>query len=178
VAPESEASASKDALAILQRLAVRAGIPTPRLDILDSNQPGAFAIGVWPFGSRVIISTGLCSLLTREELTAVLAHETAHIKKRHTLLMIAVTAVSAVMILIAGVIALLGYSLRRHGGLLLTALGVVIAVAALIFRSAVARYCEFEADYLAGCLCGHPEWLASALNQVWRYQFPTKSRSY
>lgn len=165
-ARESHLSVEQEPFSTLQHLATIAGIPTPQLHIIEDAHPGAFAIGGGPFRARIIISTGLRSLLTVEELTAALAHEIAHIKRCHSLLMTATNAIAAIFVLAGGLIALLGHSLRRQGGIFLTAVGMAMTFAALLCRDAVARHCEFEADRLGGSLCGHPERLVSALRKV------------
>jgi heat shock protein HtpX len=165
-AHEADAAGEQDLRDIRQRLAAVAGIPTPELIVVDDAYPTAFAFGGGPFRGRIMISTGLSALLTRNEMTAVLAHEISHIKRRHSLLMILTNALAAAFVLIGGLIALVGYSLRRQGGIFLAALGIAAAFAALVCRDAIARHCEFEADRLGALLCGHPEWLVSALCKV------------
>jgi heat shock protein HtpX len=163
----SDAAGEQDLLAVLQRLATIAGIATPQLHIIDDPSPAAFAIGGSPFRGRIVISTGLCRLLPREEviMTAVLAHEIAHIKQRHCLSMACITIVTLAVLLFAALLALVGYSLRRQGGFFLAALGTIMASGALLLRYTIAQYCEFEADRIGSLICGHPEWLVSALSR-------------
>jgi heat shock protein HtpX len=133
-----------DAAGFVQRLATIAGVPTPQLHIVDYDGPAAFAIGGSPFWSRIIISTDLCHLLTCEELTSVLAHEIAHIKQRDCLLMACITALTIVVVLFAALLNLIGYSLRRQGGFVLTVVGLIMAFAALIGRCAIAHCCGWK----------------------------------
>jgi heat shock protein HtpX len=163
---ESATTVKQDTIIILERLAAVSGISTPQLQIVYDAYPAAFAFGGAPFPARIIISTGLRRMLTVEELTAVLAHEVSHIRQRHSLLMIITNVVTAIFVVTGGGIGLAGYALRRHGGIFLVGLGIATAFAALFCRDAIARHCEFEADRLGACLCGHPEWLVSALHKV------------
>ncbi len=157
---------------IVRQLAQRAGMPMPRLFVIDSAQPNAFATGRSPDNAAVAVTTGLMERLSDEELAGVLAHELAHIKHRDTLTM-TVTAT------IAGAIGMLANFAFLFGGMggrrdnPLGAVGTLVAVllapvAAMLVQFAISRGREYEADRTGAEICGHPLWLASALSQLER----------
>ncbi len=149
-------------------LAARAGLPKPKVYIVESAQPNAFATGRSPEFAAVAVTTGLLSLLTREETAGVVSHELAHIQHRDTLTM-TVTAT------IAGAITSLGYfgvflggrgeNRSPMAGPLLMLLG---PVAASVVQMAISRSREYEADRRGAEICGNPLWLASALEKIER----------
>ncbi len=153
-------------------LAARAGIPTPRVYVIDSAQPNAFATGRSPAHGAVAVSRGLMQILDERELAAVMAHELAHIKHRDTLTM-TITAT------LAGAIATLanfGYFLggRRYdeqgqprGNPLLAMLMLFLApMAAMLVQLAISRAREYDADAGGAAICGEPRALASALAKL------------
>jgi heat shock protein HtpX len=148
-------------------LAARADLPPPRIYIIESPQPNAFATGRNPENAAIAATTGLLANLTREEVAGVMAHELAHIQNRDTLTM-TVTAT------LAGAISTLGFmglflggrgSERRNP---LSGLLVMIAapVAASIVQMAISRSREYDADRRGAEICGNPLWLASALEKI------------
>jgi heat shock protein HtpX len=148
-------------------LATRAGIPTPRLYLMDTPSPNAFATGRSPSRGVVAVTTGLLQTLDRREIRGVLAHEIGHIAHRDTL-------ISAVAATIAGVITYLAYMAQfaafgrqrdEEGAnpIVLLLLAVLAPIAAMVVRMAVSRTREYAADRRAALLTGDPEGLASAL---------------
>jgi heat shock protein HtpX len=160
---------------MLRRMAENAGIPTPRLYLVDDPQPNAFATGRSQSHSAVAVNQGLLDLLDPIEVEGVIAHEVAHIKNRDTLIMtIAATLSGAVMMLVnLGQLALLFGFARGDdegeegdaaanplGGLILL---LVAPIAATLIQLAISRAREFEADAAAARLTGTPEGLINAL---------------
>ena len=158
---------------IVQDLANRAGLPMPRVYLIDEPQPNAFATGRDPNHAAVAATTGLLNMCTREEITGVMAHELAHVKNRDMLIM-TITAVIAGAI---GMIAQFGMffsSSSREGNNNGNPLGVVGAILlmilapliAMIVQMAVSRTREYAADREGAAICGQPLWLASALAKL------------
>ena len=146
-------------------LAQSANMPEPKIYIIDTQQPNAFATGRDPQNAAVAATTGLLSLLSREETAGVMAHELAHVQNRDTLTM-TVTAT------IAGAIGMLAnfalfFTNRERGGML-TGLAVMIfaPMAAGLVQMAISRSREYEADKRGAEICGNPLWLASALAKI------------
>lgn len=153
-------------------LAMRAGLPMPRVFIIDSPQPNAFATGRNPQNAAVAVNTGLMDILNERELAGVVAHELAHIRNRDTLIM-TVTAT------IAGAISMLanfgmffgaggGQNGERQGGNLLIGLAIMILapLAAMLVQMAISRTREYSADKLGAEICGDPLALAGALKKL------------
>lgn len=162
-----DASSAPDLVADVATLAARAGLPMPRVYVVASPQPNAFAAGRDPAHAAIAVNEGLLRLLSREERFGVLAHEIAHIRNRDTLLM-TLTAT------LAGAVSTLSqWSLftggRRNGplgwaGALL--LSILAPLGASIVQMAISRAREYEADRLGAALCGNPLWLAAALERL------------
>jgi heat shock protein HtpX len=161
---------------IVENLAITAGLPKPRVYIVNDPSPNAFATGRNPDHGVVAVTTGLLSLLSRSELEGVIAHELSHIGNRDTLIM----TVAAVLV---GFVALLSdfFIHARHWGgddnrgdgrmrLVLMLVGLVLALLAPIFarllQLAISRKREFLADASSALLTRYPEGLASALQKI------------
>lgn len=159
---------------IVEQQIVRAGLPMPKLYIIDEDIPNAFATGRSPSKGVVAVTTGISRLLTKEELAGVIAHELAHIKNRDTL-------ISAVTATIAGAIAAIAdmwmwsqiFSMFSGGndeeggnpiGELL--LVIVAPIAATLIQLGISRAREFQADELGARILGDPLPLASALEKI------------
>ena len=153
-------------LDMVAALAQRADLPMPKVYLLETEQPNAFATGRNPENSAVAVTRGLMANLSREELAGVIAHELAHIKHRDTLTM----TVTATM---AGAIAMLGNMMMfsggrdNRGGALGGILAMILApLAAGLVQMAISRAREYEADRLGAEICGQPRALASALQRI------------
>lgn len=166
---------------IVENLAITAGLPKPKVYILNDPAPNAFATGRDPEHSAVAFTTGLLQILDRAELEGVAAHELAHIGNRDML-------VSTVAVVLAGFIAVLGdFFLRasfygfgsdrdsRAGGIIIL-VGLVLAIlapiAAQLIQLAISRKREFLADASGAMLTRYPEALASALEKISTYSRP------
>lgn len=157
--------------AIVQSLAKQAGLPMPKTYLIDNPQPNAFATGRNPQNAAVAASTGLLQALTPEEVAAVMAHELAHVQHRDTLTMTIVAT-------FAGAISMLGnfalfFGGNRDNNNPFGFVGVLVAMivapfAAMVVQMAVSRTREYEADRRGAEICGHPLWLASALDKIAR----------
>ena len=156
---------------LVAHLAERAGLPTPRVAIVDDPAPNAFATGRNPANGVVAVTTGLLSIMNREELAGVLAHELTHIKNRDIL----VGSVAAVM---AGVIMLLAniakFGLIFGGGrdgeggnpIAVFLMAILAPIAAMIIQAAISRSREYLADDGGADIAGTPYGLASALSKL------------
>jgi len=159
---------------MVSSLAGRAGLPRPRVYIIDDHTPNAFATGRDPQHAAVAVTSGLLQLLSRDELEGVLAHELAHIKNRDIL----ISSMAAVM---AGAIsylasmaqwAMLFGGMQRDdeegGGNMLAGLVMMIIapLAATIIQLAISRSREFQADAGGAAICGRPQSLADALAKL------------
>lgn len=152
---------------MVENLANRAGLPMPKVYIMDNDQPNAFATGRNPENAAVAATTGIMRLLSRDELAGVMAHELAHVKNRDTLVM-TITAT------IAGAIGMLANFALFFGGRRDSPLGFVgvLAVAILapitasLVQLAISRTREYGADAGGAEICGNPLWLASALSKL------------
>ncbi|HYW91252.1 MAG TPA: zinc metalloprotease HtpX [Gammaproteobacteria bacterium] len=158
---------------VVRDLARRADMPMPRVYVIDTESPNAFATGRDPRHAAVAATRGLLRMMNREELTGVLAHELSHVRHRDTL----ISAIAATM---AGAIAMLasmaqwallfgGFSRDDdEGGGILGALAMMILapLAATLIQLAVSRSREFGADAGAAKLTGHPLWLVDALRKL------------
>jgi heat shock protein HtpX len=157
---------------IVAQLASRAGLPRPRVYLMDNPQPNAFATGRNPDHAAVAATTGLLNMLSREEVAGVISHELAHVKNHDTLLM-TVTAT------IAGAISMLGQfgmyfggghrDSNGHGGMgAIGTLGMIVLapLAAMLVQMAISRTREYVADDMGARISGNPESLASALAKI------------
>lgn len=175
--PEKEAPELHN---IIENLAITAGIPKPRVYIVDSPQPNAFATGRNPERAIVAVTSGILKIMNRTELEGVLAHEMSHIGNRDML-------VSTVVVVLVGVVQLLAdiflRSLRWGSGdrnrqvhpvflLIGVLLALLAPVAAVLIQLAVSRKREFLADASGVLLTRYPDGLASALDKLARDNTP------
>jgi heat shock protein HtpX len=156
---------------IVGDLANRAGLPIPRLYLVDRPEPNAFATGRDPNHAAVAVTSGILQLMDERELRGVLAHELSHVKNRDTLIgTIAATIGGAISFLaqMAQFQMLFGGRDDRNGGGGFGALIAIILapIAALIIQLAVSRGREYGADRSGALLTGDPEGLASALGEL------------
>ena len=161
---------------MVQKLAQNGNLPMPKLYILETEQPNAFATGRDPDHAAVAVTSGLMRILDADELAGVVAHELAHIKNRDTLIM-TVTATIAGAI---GMIANIGMFLPMFGGsnnqnneennapspIMMMLLAVVAPMVAGIVQMAISRTREYEADKMGAEICRNPLSLARALAKI------------
>ena len=165
---------------MVQDLAVRAGLPMPRVYLIDEAQPNAFATGRNPENAAVAATTGIVSLLSERELRGVMAHELAHVKHRDIL-------TSTIAATLAGAISALANFAMFFGGrdeegrpanaIVSIIIAIIAPLAAALIQMAISRAREFEADRGGAEISGDPLALASALGKIDAYArgipFPT-----
>ena len=152
---------------IVERLAMKAGIPMPRLYVIPGPALNAFATGRSPKHAAVAATEGLLRTMSREELEGVLAHELSHVLNRDTL-------VSTVAATIAGAISWAAHPFLLLGGgdedapnpIAAIAMMILAPMAAMLIQMAVSRSREYGADETGAKLVGYPEGLASALRKL------------
>lgn len=147
-------------------LADGAGMPRPKVFIIDADQPNAFATGRNPQNAAVAATSGLLRRLTPEEIAGVMAHELAHIRNHDTLIM-TITATFAGAISMLANFALFFGNRERTGGLIGTLVLMVLApMAAGLVQMAISRSREYEADRIGAEISGNPMGLADALRKI------------
>jgi heat shock protein HtpX len=155
---------------IVSSLAARAGLPMPRLFVVDRPEPNAFATGRDPDHAAVAVTTGILDLMDDRQLTGVLAHELSHVKNRDTLVgTIAATIGGAISFIaqMAQFQMIFGGRDDRQGGGFGAIIAIILApIAALIIQLAVSRGREYGADTSGAALTGDPEGLAEALERL------------
>lgn len=176
----------KDLHNIVENLAITAGLPKPRVYIINDQAPNAFATGRDKDHSAIAVTTGLLQILERSELEGVVAHELSHIGNRDIL-------VSTVAVVLAGFVAIAAdiflrsraFGGRRNNnskaGGILVLIGVVLAILAPIFATliqlSISRKREFLADASGALLTRYPDGLASALRKISQYSAPMQKHS-
>ena len=156
---------------IVQGLAQRAGLPMPRVYIIDEEQPNAFATGRNPENAAVAATTGLLRYLSREEIAGVMAHELSHVRHRDTLIMTIAATLAGALGMLASFGGLMGGGRDSEGRPLVNP---IVAIAAMILaplaaglvQMAISRGREYEADRMGAEISGQPLWLASALAKL------------
>lgn len=171
---------------IVENLSITAGLPMPRVFIINDPAPNAFATGRNKEHAAVAVTTGLLQILDRSELESVIAHELSHVGNRDIL-------VGTVAVVLAGVISIVAdFFLRMSfmgsnndrgkGNPLVVIIAIVIAIlapiAATMIRLAISRKREFLADASGALLTRYPEGLASALEKIGRYSRPMQKASH
>jgi len=151
---------------IVKRLAQNAGMPVPKIYIIDNPQPNAFATGRNPENAAVAATSGLIRMLSPEELAGVMAHELAHIKNRDTLTMTVTATIAGAISMLANFALFFGGN-RNAGGIIGSlALAILAPMAAGLVQMAISRTREYSADAGGAEICGNPIWLASALEKI------------
>lgn len=170
---------------ITEAVAIGAGVPTPKIYVIDSPAPNAFATGRDPQHGTIAVSTGLLKMMDRQELEGVIAHEMAHIKNYDIRFMSMLAATVGAIIVLKDLI----FQGMRHGGLqprrsrdregsqvqaiaylLLLVLLIFAPILTTLLRMAVSRRREFVADAAGAFLTRNPEGLASALEKLRDYK--------
>ncbi|EJF91530.1 zinc metalloprotease HtpX [Bartonella tamiae] len=174
-ARQVDAQSAPEYYNIVSDLARNAGLPQPKIFIMDNAQPNAFATGRNPANAAVAATTGLLKSLTPEEIAGVMAHELAHVQNRDTLTMTITATIAGAISMLGNFALFFGHGNRDSNGNSnpLGMIGVVIAMfvapfAAMLVQMAISRTREYAADKRGAEICGNPLWLASALNKIAR----------
>ncbi|MFC3792317.1 zinc metalloprotease HtpX [Sphingobium agri] len=168
-AREVDAESAPEFYGLVRDLAQRAKLPMPRVYLIDEPHPNAFATGRNPEHAAVAATTGLLSMLSRDEVAGVMAHELAHVKNRDTLIMTMVATIAGAMSMLAnfGLFFRGGNEENGHGNMLATLMAVIVApFAAMIVQMAISRTREYGADAAGAEISGNPRALASALEKI------------
>jgi heat shock protein HtpX len=168
---------------VVENLSITAGLPTPKIYIINDNAPNAFATGRDRNHSAVAVTSGLLQILDKSELEGVIAHELSHIGNRDILL-------STVVVVLVGFISLLANMFLRggmgrgsreneKGGGIIMIIGIIFIILspiiATLIQLAISRKREFLADASGALLTRYPEGLASALQKISAYSQPMKN---
>ncbi|MFN4140613.1 zinc metalloprotease HtpX [Aestuariivirga sp.] len=154
---------------LVEELARNAGLPMPKVYLMDNPQPNAFATGRNPENAAVAATTGLLQLLDRDEIAGVMAHELAHVKHRDTLVMTMTATIAGAISMLANFGMFFGGSRDRSNPL--GAIGVILMVilaplAAMLVQMAISRTREYGADRGGAEISRQPLALASALAKI------------
>ena len=171
-AREVDETSAPQFYAMVRELAQRAGLPMPRVYLIDEAQPNAFATGRNPENAAVAATTGILNLLSAREIRGVMAHELAHVQHRDIL----ISTISATM---AGAISALANFAMFFGGrdsegrsanpIASILVALLAPLAASLIQMAISRAREFEADRGGAEICGDPNALADALTKIDHY---------
>ncbi len=152
---------------MVEQLADRAGLPMPKVYIIESDQPNAFATGRNPQNAAVAATTGLLRRMSSEQVAGVMAHELAHVKNRDTLIMTITATLAGALSMLANFSLFFGGNRNNPLGIVGVLLMMILApLAAMLVQMAISRSREYEADRIGSEICGHPLWLASALERL------------
>ena len=164
--PVTRASAP-ELVGLVEQLARRAELPMPKVYLLATSQPNAFATGRNPENSAVAVTRGLVQSCDSEELAGVIAHELAHIKNRDTLTMTITATLAGAIGFLSQFAFFFGRDNRNPLGALGTILVMILApLAAMLVQMAISRTREYSADRAGAEICGQPLWLARALQKI------------
>ena len=164
-AEEVNAQSAPEYYGIVEQLAANADMPMPKTYIMHSDQPNAFATGRSPEHSAVCATTGLLSMLTKEEVAGVMAHELAHIKNHDTLIMTITATIAGAISMLANFGMFFGNN-RNGNAFVRIAVMIIAPMAAGLVQMAISRAREYEADKMGAEICNRPLWLASALKKI------------
>ncbi len=171
-AEEVDEARAPELYGIVRQLAARANLPMPKVYIIQTEQPNAFATGRNPQNAAVAASAGLLRMMSKEEVSGVLGHELTHVRNRDTLTMTVAATIAGAISMLANFGMFFGGSRRGGeggGGIVSTLLAIIVApIAAALIQMAISRSREYAADRGGAELCGHPLWLASALQKIER----------
>src|SRR5262249_17618409 len=166
-AHEVDETTAPDLLHLLQDLPPRAGLPLPRVYLMDNPQPNALSPGRRPEHAAVAVTTGLLQMLSREEVAGVISHELAHVRNRDTLTMTITATIAGAISMLAQFGLFFGGSRDSNNGVVGTLLMVILApIAAMLVQMAISRTREYAADEFGARLSGRPDALASALAKI------------
>lgn len=167
-AQEIDEHVAPDLFRMVRDLSQRAGLPMPKVYLMDNPQPNAFATGRNPQNAAVAVTTGLLERLQPGEVAGVVAHELAHIKNHDTLIMTITATIAGAISMIAQFGMFFGGNRENNGmGMIGTLAMVILApIAAMIVQMAISRTREYSADNLGAQISGQPTALASALAKI------------
>ena len=155
--------------AMVEELSQRAGLPMPKVYIMDNPQPNAFATGRNPENAAVAATTGLLRLLDKDELAGVMAHELAHVKNRDTLVMTMTATIAGAISMLANFGMFFGGNRDRNnpfGAIGMILMVILAPLAAMLVQMAISRTREYGADRGGAEISGRPMALASALAKI------------
>jgi len=176
-----------DLYTVTENLSIAAGLPMPKLYVIDDPAPNAFATGRNEKHAVVAATTGLLSMMNRQELEGVIAHELSHVKNRDMLVMTVAVVLAGFVAIVADIflrMSLFGGGDRDNGKAgalfaILAVVGIILApIAAQLIQLAVSRRREFLADASGALLTRYPEGLASALQKIAGYGRPMASANH
>jgi heat shock protein HtpX len=170
---------------IVERLAAKANIPVPKIYMIPTDSPNAFATGRNPNHASVAVTRGILAICDDEEIEGVLAHELGHVKNRDILTSAVVATIAGAITLIARMVfwaEMFGFGGgggddRRGGALSALAMMIVAPLAAVLIQLAISRSREYEADATGARITGNPQGLARALDKIdkWAKQIPMRA---
>jgi heat shock protein HtpX len=167
-AHEVDQQTAPDLFNLVAELAGRAGLPMPRVFLMEEPQPNAFATGRNPQNAAVAVTTGLMQSLSREELAGVIAHELAHIRNHDTLLMTVTATIAGAISMVSQFGMFFGGHRGNNGPGVIGSIAMMILapLGAMLVQMAISRTREYAADDLGARIVGQPMWLASALAKI------------
>ncbi|HEY0624165.1 zinc metalloprotease HtpX [Sphingomonas sp.] len=168
-ARQVDAASAPEFYSLVAGLAQRAALPMPKVYVIDSPHPNAFATGRNPENAAVAATTGLLDMLNRDEIAGVMAHELAHVRNRDTLIMTMVATIAGAISMLANFGMFFRGNGDNRGAMVATLLAVIVApFAAMIVQMAISRTREYGADRGGAEISGNPRALASALAKLAR----------
>ena len=154
---------------LVSDLAARAGLPKPKIYLIENAQPNAFATGRNPENAAVAATTGLLKILNRDEIAGVMAHELAHVKNRDSLTMTVTAVLAGAIGMLANFALFTGGGRDREsplGGIGALLVMLLAPLAAMLVQFAISRSREYVADRVGAEISGQPHSLASALAKI------------
>jgi heat shock protein HtpX len=169
-AQEADERSAPELHAVVRELAQNAGLPMPKVYVIDNDQPNAFATGRNPENAAVAATTGLLRTLSRDEIAGVMAHELAHVRNRDTLTMTITATIAGAIGLLANFALFFGGRRDNPLGIIGTIAMMILApLAAMLVQMAISRSREYEADRIGAAISRRPLALASALKRIEGY---------
>ena len=168
---EADPVKHKEIIRLAENIAITAGLPVPKIYIINDESLNAFATGRNPEHSYIALTTGIINKLDRSELESVIAHETAHIGNRDTKLMMIIILVIGFFTFLAGLLLRMRFRGRNNkGAIVLILIGIILylygTLVAPLIRLAVSRRREYQADATAALITRNPQGLISALKKI------------
>ena len=176
IVSESEAPRLHD---MVRRLCQNANLPMPRIAVVKTSMPNAFATGRNQKNAVVAVTTGIMERLNESELEAVLAHELTHVKNRDMMVMTIATFLSSVAQILVQWLPFIGMGGddregNSGGAVLMFVVSLVVWIVSFILIRTLSRYREFAADRGAAVITGQPSQLISALKKISGFRVPTQ----